>query len=165
MRDGTNLPKANDGEPPPHAARARWLSVLAQADPLALDKAWNELDPRPSFRHLRPPETGLALLRGRMGGVGERFNLGEMSLSRCSVALSDGQGGEVAGHGHVAGCSLQQAERVALFDALMQLPEYAKRLEDELILPLEKAISAAKRLKVETAQASRVEFFTVVRGE
>ncbi|TAN46210.1 MAG: phosphonate C-P lyase system protein PhnG, partial [Rhodospirillales bacterium] len=111
MRDG--LPGTKDGAPagPSCAARARWLSLLAQADPLVLKNAWSKLDPKPSFRHLRPPETGLALLRGRMGGVGERFNLGEMSLSRCSIALSDGQDGEVAGHGHVAGCDLEHAER------------------------------------------------------
>lgn len=165
MRDGTNRPQAGNSGPSSNAARARWLAILAQAPKHVLKEAWDRLEAKPDYRLIRAPETGLALVRGRIGGIGQRFNIGEMSLCRCSLAVADGQGGEVAGHGYVAGCDQDHALYVALFDGLMQLPAHGARLEGGLIAPQEKAQADAKRQSVETAQASRVEFFTMVRGE
>ncbi|MBI5122110.1 MAG: phosphonate C-P lyase system protein PhnG [Rhodospirillales bacterium] len=165
MRDGTNGPQAGSSGPSSNAARARWLAILAQAPKQVLKEAWGRLEAKPDYRLIRAPETGLALVRGRIGGVGQRFNIGEMSLCRCSLAVDDGQGGEVAGHGYVAGCDQDHALYVALFDGLMQLPPHGARLESDLIAPQEKTQADAKRQSVETAQASRVEFFTMVRGE
>ncbi len=165
MRDGTNIPRGSGDGPSSNAARARWLAVLAQAPKRVLKETWDGLDAKPRYRLLRAPETGLALVRGRIGGIGQRFNFGEMSLSRCSLAVDDGQGGEVAGHGYVAGCDLDHALYIALFDGMMQMPAQADWLESQLIAPQEKAQAESRRLRVEIAQASRVEFFTMVRGE
>ena len=59
---------------------------------------------------LRRPETGLVMLRGRAGGTGQAFNLGEASVTRCSVRLSDGQ----VGTGYVLGRDQRKAELVAV---------------------------------------------------
>lgn len=162
MRDG--LPSSSDGNDKNNAPRARWMGVLAKADLTVLQQAWSKMQDKPAYRLLRGPETGLALVRGRIGGVGERFNVGEISLTRCSLALSYGTDGEVAGHGYVAGCNADHALYAALFDALLQLPKYAAVLEETLIAPLLQEQATKRRSCVETAQASRVEFFTMVRG-
>lgn len=165
MRDGLPPTPSQNGPEAPKVKRARWLGVLAKASPFVLKAAWEGLENKPVYRLLRGPETGLALVRGRIGGIGERFNIGEISLCRCSLALADGQGSEVAGHGYVAGCDQDQVRYVALFDALLQLPAYSKLLESELIEPLAAEQEKRRRQQIETAQASRVEFFTMVRGD
>lgn len=165
MRDGTSTPNRQEDPNPPNRPRARWMGVLAKAKPSDLKEAWTKLATKPDFRLLRGPETGLALARGRVGGIGEKFNVGEISLTRCSLAVADGKGGEVAGHGFVCGCDEDHAKYAALFDALMQLPDFSPSLERDLIAPLEKGQSQNRRDRIETAQASRVEFFTMVRGD
>src|SRR5262245_33194603 len=73
--------------PDPNAARRRWMAILAKADTAALERAWAGLATPPAYTFLRKPETGLAMVRGRIGGDGDPFNLGEMSLTRCAVRL------------------------------------------------------------------------------
>jgi alpha-D-ribose 1-methylphosphonate 5-triphosphate synthase subunit PhnG len=109
---------------------------------------------------IRAPEIGMTLVRGRMGGTGSPFNLGEMTVTRCVVRLADG----CTGYSYVAGRDKQHAELAALADAHLQGPEQAHWLS-RLIEPLavlqqrQQAASAA-----ETA-TTQVEFFTLVRGE
>ncbi len=78
---------------PPRYERREWLSVLAKADADEIAWAWNALDERPSYQALRAPEVGLILVRGRMGGLGDAFNLGEMTLTRAAVRLESGETG------------------------------------------------------------------------
>lgn len=143
------------------SARQHWLSVLAKAPVATLERAWGELDAKPAYTHLRPAETGLVMVRGRMGGTGSPFNLGEMTVSRCSVRLADGQ----IGHGYAAGRDKRHAELVALFDALLQRPDSAGDLEASLIEPLATEQRQARRTRARESAATRVEFFTMVRGE
>src|SRR4051794_4784133 len=102
-----------------HGLRRRWLSILAQTPRPALEGAWSALADRPALELLRPPETGLVMVRGRAGGTGCRFNLGEMTVTRCAVRIvgdrdGDGGGGTV-GHGYVQGRDRRKAELVAAF--------------------------------------------------
>src|SRR5260221_11815388 len=105
------------------AARQRWSAVLALASLNELESAWAALAHRPQYHLLRPTETGFALVRGRIGGTGQPFNLGEMTVTRAAVQLRPSEGGAVTGFGHVAGRQARHAELVAVFDALLQMPE------------------------------------------
>jgi len=114
----------------------------------------------PTFDWLRAPEIGAVMLRGRMGAAGAPFNLGEMSVTRCALRLADG----AVGHAWVQGRDKAHATRAALIDALMQGPE-AARIEKDVLAPLRAEEAARRQLQAEKAAATRVEFFTMVRGE
>jgi alpha-D-ribose 1-methylphosphonate 5-triphosphate synthase subunit PhnG len=147
-------------------ARQRWLAVLAKAPAARLEAAWNALAEKPEYRVLRRGETGLVMVRGRIGGNGQPFNFGEMTMTRAAVQLLDAAGDVTqTGFGHVAGRSARRAELVALFDAMLQEPARHDALARLLIEPLaaeQDAVKAARNAKV---MASKVDFFTMVRGE
>jgi alpha-D-ribose 1-methylphosphonate 5-triphosphate synthase subunit PhnG len=146
------LPSRNPAEP--HAARQHWMGILARADAATLaDHMGADL---PAWRHLRQPETGLVMVRGRTGGAGQPFNLGEMTVTRCAVRLDDG----TVGHAYVRGRDRRHAELAAIADALLQRDA---TLVDRLIVPLAAAQAATRRDRSCEAAATRVEFFTVAR--
>jgi alpha-D-ribose 1-methylphosphonate 5-triphosphate synthase subunit PhnG len=137
------------------------MSVLATASLDDVEAAWRRVDGRATYRLLRAPETGLVMVRGRAGGTGMRFNLGEMTATRCTVELP---GGEV-GHGWVPGRNARHAELAAVLDALLQDPERRPALEARVLTPLLRLLEARRRLERERAASARVDFFTLVRGE
>lgn len=141
--------------------RQRWMSALAKAPLNTLENAWGALAPAPAFDHLRQPEIGLVMTRGRAGGSGQRFNLGEMTVTRAAVRLIDG----TVGHAWVAGRDKRRAELAAVFDALMQHDAHHDRLEHSLIAPLVAAHQNARNQTARKAAATKVDFFTMVRGE
>lgn len=159
-----------------NVARAAWMRILALAGPDALDAAWDRLTRDgevPAYRFLRKPESGMTMVRARAGGTGAQFNLGEVSVTRCAVVLDvggdvGGDGDGVAGVAYLQGCGARgarHAERAAVLDALMQLPTWQARVQAAVIAPLDAGLAArAAREVAETAQ-TRVEFFTMVRGE
>ncbi|SOC03366.1 phosphonate C-P lyase system protein PhnG [Rhodobacter maris] len=142
---------------PEPAVRAARMGLLARAPAARLAQLFPDL---PAHDWLRAPEIGAVMLRGRMGAVGAPFNLGEMSVTRCVLRLSDGR----VGHAHVQGRDKDHATRAAALDALMQGPE-AGRIEAEVLAPLRAEEAARRRQRAERAAATRVEFFTLVRGE
>lgn len=73
--------------------RRRWLSILAKAPSKDVIEAWDGLAERPAYSALRAPEIGMVLVRGRMGGTGDAFNLGEMTVTRAAVRLDSGETG------------------------------------------------------------------------
>ena len=146
------------------AARQRWSAVLALASLDELEDGWAALTDKPEYHLLRPTETGLALVRGRIGGTGEPFNLGEMTMTRAAVQLRPREGGVVTGFGHVAGRQARRAELVAVFDALLQMPERHDALNRYVVAPLAARQRAAKAAGASKMAASKVEFFTVARG-
>ena len=147
-------------------ARQRWLAVLAKAPLDQLEAAWEALGDKPAYRALRPGETGLVMVRGRVGGSGQPFNLGEMTMTRAAVQLLDADGGVTwTGFGHVAGRSGRRAELVAVFDALMQDPARHDVVERTVVAPLAMRQEAAKATQAAKVSASKVDFFTMVRGE
>ena len=142
-------------------ARARWMSALAQAGPVAVEAAWDRLESPPSYQLLRAAETGLVMVRGRAGGTGAPFNLGEMTVTRCSVALEDGR----VGHAYVPGRDGRHAERAAVLDAILQDEGARERLERLVIGPLVAARQAREEETRARVAGTKVEFFTMVRGE
>lgn len=142
---------------PSEMARKGWMSVLAKAAPARLATL---LPDPPEATYLRPPEIGSVMVQGRVGGTGAPFNLGEMTVTRCSVRLGCG----AVGHAHVQGRDKSHARRAAIVDALMQT-EAAERLEAQVLQPLRKEALATRELRAAKAAATKVDFFTMVRGE
>ena len=143
------------------AQRSRWMGLLARA-PLQVLQAWAVRQDQPycaDFTWLRRPETGLVMVRARAGGSGEKFNLGEMTMTRCTLRLASG----ATGVAYVQGRSHKKAEIAALADALLQSPADRGRVEQELIEPLFARLEAEAGRMQRKAQATRVEFFTVAR--
>jgi alpha-D-ribose 1-methylphosphonate 5-triphosphate synthase subunit PhnG len=146
--------------------RQAWLAVLAKASLAELEAAWDGLDDKPAFRRLRPGETGLVMLRGRIGGTGQPFNVGEMTMTRAAIQLLDDTGAvSHAGFGYVAGRSVRRAELVALFDAMLQDPARAETVAGTVVAPMAARQQAAKAAFSAKVMASKVDFFTMVRGE
>jgi alpha-D-ribose 1-methylphosphonate 5-triphosphate synthase subunit PhnG len=145
-----------DALPPdqPHAARRRWMAVLARADADELDECLGALPP---YRVLRGPEAGLVMVRGRTGGGGSPFNLGEMTATRCTVRTDAG----FVGHAYVAGRNERRAELAALADALLQDPLRQASLLDEVIEPLAATQQARRDAVAAKAAATRVQFFAM----
>ncbi len=142
--------------------RRRWMGLFARASLATLERLWNGLGDKPAgYTYLRRPETGLAMVRARAGGDGESFNLGEITVSRCVVRLSDG----TTGYGYTSDRRSRHAELAALFDALLQQPDRRARLESVLVTPVARELNEQRRQQAARAGATRVEFFTLVRGE
>jgi len=140
--------------------RQRWMSLLAKAPEALLDRLFSRLGPEPAFDWVRPPEIGSVMVRGRTGGTGAAFNLGEMTVTRCVLRLSTGE----TGHAYVQGRSKAKARQAALVDALMQGPG-AATVRAGLLDPLASDMAEAKRSRAARAAATKVEFFTMVRGD
>jgi alpha-D-ribose 1-methylphosphonate 5-triphosphate synthase subunit PhnG len=137
--------------------RRGWMGLLAKAAPDALAALWDEAMPH---EVLRGPEVGSVMVQGRIGGTGAPFNLGEMTVTRCTLRLASGE----VGMAHVQGRDKAHARRAALLDALLQGPRGAE-LQAAVLAPLSAAMTGAKRARAAKAAATRVEFFTLVRGE
>ncbi|MEA2908871.1 MAG: alpha-D-ribose 1-methylphosphonate 5-triphosphate synthase subunit PhnG [Bradyrhizobium sp.] len=115
----------------------------------------------PAYEDLREPENGLVMVRGRIGGDGAPFNLGEATVSRAAVRLSTGE----VGFGYTLGRDRQKARMIALCDALMQSNEFADALEENVLTPLRAAMISVRNRKAAETAATRVDFYTLVRGE
>ena len=155
------MPATDTAAPADTQARQRWMSVLAKAPADRLAALWSDLGDSPDWSYLRRPETGMVMLRGRAGGSGQRFNLGEMTMTRCSVRLPDGR----VGHGYVAGRRQDHATTAALVDALMQDEAARPALEAAIIEPLTLEADAKRDIAARKTAATKVDFFTMVRGE
>jgi alpha-D-ribose 1-methylphosphonate 5-triphosphate synthase subunit PhnG len=140
------------------------MRVLAEASTEELAALWESREPAPRADWLRGPEAGLVMLRGRIGGSGDRFNVGEATVTRATVRLhGEPLGEEVVGTSYVLGGDLDHARYGALFDALLQDPGQREHVLAEVIEPLE----TAQRTRDETGRAEArstvVDFFTVAR--
>lgn len=141
--------------------RQQWMAVLANSDSDQLQGIWQSLQLEPEYQFIRQPETGLTMLRGRIGGSGQPFNMGEMTLTRCAVRLNSG----TLGVGYIAGRSKQHALTAALADALLQEESSTRVLQRQLIAPLQQRLTEIRDQRNAEANSTRVDFFTLVRGE
>lgn len=141
----------------PRRARKGWMSLLAKAPPARLAALMPDL---PDHALLRGPESGAVMVRGRTGATGAPFNLGEMTVTRCSVRLSCG----TVGHAWVQGRDKGHARRAAVADALMQTDRAVAVRAGVLDLLAAEAV-VAREARAGKAAATKVEFFTMVRGE
>lgn len=139
-------------------ARRGWMGLLARARPARLAALMPA--PLPDHAVLRRPEIGAVMVRGRAGGTGAPFNLGEMTVTRASVQLGSGE----IGHSYVQGRDRDHALRAAVVDALMQGPG-ADALRKAVLDPLAAEEGARRQARADRAARTKVEFFTLVRGE
>jgi len=148
-----------DNFPPPdtNAARKRWMAVLARASADAIARRLANYADMPDFARLRGPENGLVMARGRTGGAGAPFNLGEITVTRCTVRSADG----LVGHAYVTGRDGRHAELAAQVDALMQDRRRAATLESLIVAPLEAAENARQAETAAKAEATKVRFFAM----
>lgn len=138
--------------------RQHWIQVLARAgeDLKDFEQDLAHFD----YRFIRAPETGMVMARGAAGGNGQHFNLGEVAVTRCVVRMADG----VLGHSYVLGRSVLSAKLAALIDALLQGAESEQWFE-KIIRPLEQKQRQQRLQREQMVAGSKVQFFTMVRGE
>jgi alpha-D-ribose 1-methylphosphonate 5-triphosphate synthase subunit PhnG len=139
------------------------MSLLARAP-----QAWLEThlatQCEGNLQWLRPTETGLVMVQGRAGGSGQRFNLGEVSVTRCVLKPDATRTGcAQVGVAYVMGGSHRHAQLAAVADALLQEPALFSHWSNVLLQPLQKMQDEEAQKKNAQAQATRVEFFTVAR--
>lgn len=141
--------------------RQDWMAVLAKAPASLLSELWSVFDGKPEFKTLREPETGLVMVRARAGGEGAQFNMGEATVTRCSVISSTGQ----TGHAYVLGRDVNHVRAAAEIDASLQDDNLFADLDRAVIQPLKEAHGEARHLHRSKVAATKVDFFTLVRGE
>ena len=143
-----------------NAPRKAWMSLLAKAPEGHVAVLLDAAVPRPEFIWLRAPEIGSTMVRGRAGGTGAPFNLGEITVTRCALTLETGE----VGHAYIQGRRKADAETAALVDAMMQ-SDAADAVRAAVLEPLEDELTRAKATRAAKAAATKVEFFTMARGE
>ena len=135
------------------------MAVCTEATRGELDGVLSSLKALPEVVELRPPELGLVMLRGRMGGDGRQFNLGEASVTRAVVSLADGR----TGFAYQLGRDCEKARTAALVDALWQ--GFERPAIEQALEPIRARIASATALRARRVAATRVNFFTMARGE
>jgi alpha-D-ribose 1-methylphosphonate 5-triphosphate synthase subunit PhnG len=140
--------------------RKAWMGLLAKAPEGRVAALLDAEISRPAFTWLRAPEIGSTMVRARAGATGAPFNLGEMTITRCALTLEAGE----VGHSYIQGRSKEDAEVAALVDALMQTT-MASRLREMVLGPLQAEMLNAKAARAAKAAATKVDFFTMTRGE
>lgn len=137
--------------------RAVWLGILARSGFDDIMVHLRSAPPLPDFTLLRHAETGMAMVRGRIGGAGAPFNLGEITISRCSIRDATG----AIGHGYATGRDLRQVELIARLDAVLQNPALHAPMAATVLTPLAARI-ADRRAAIEAqARETEVKFFTL----
>ncbi len=137
--------------------RQRWMAVLARATRSEIAAL---LGPDlPDHEVLKAPETGTVMVEGRAGGAGRRFNLGEATVTRCIVRLADG----LMGFSYALGRDAGKARLAAILDARLQAQAADSALH-QAVRNLAARQSAARDLASRKAAATKVDFFTLVRG-
>lgn len=139
--------------------RTRLSRAVALADRQVLFKLMEKLGPIGDFEYLREPQRGLIMVRGRIDGVGQPFNLGEALATRCSVRLNNR-----VGHGYILADAPAAALAAAVLDALNQDPSGLLEVKN-LVLELEKNIMASYASEKQETLKTKVQFFTLIRGE
>lgn len=147
--------------PEQDTARQRRMSIMAHASAKRLVELWSELEIDPRCKMIRGPETGLIALRGCIGGGGAPFNFGEATMTRATVQLEDGS----IGHAAMLGRNHTKARLAAVIDALASDVSMADRIELSILSVLEQEALESDLSRKAQIQATKVNFFTMVRGE
>lgn len=143
-------------------SRKNALDILAAASADILAQQYEALAPTlPTAIPVHGPEIGAVMIRGKVGGAGAAFNLGEASVTRATVKLASGE----IGHSIILGRDEHKARIVAHLDALRQIPDWVGQIDSKIVRPALDAINAEKLRRAEETEATRVDFFTVARGE
>jgi alpha-D-ribose 1-methylphosphonate 5-triphosphate synthase subunit PhnG len=137
------------------------MAVLAESDCAEIASRLASIGNLPSCEDIRAAERGLVMISARIGGDGAPFNLGEATVARAAVRLDSGE----VGFGYALGRDREKARLIAQCDALIQRLDFHDRIERFVIEPLREQVESNRRLAAERTAATRVDFFTLVRGE
>ncbi len=137
------------------------MAILAQAKRQEISEGLALIGESIAHVDLRPPETGLVMLRGRIGGNGAPFNVGEATVTRCAVQLPSGE----VGFSYSLGRDRDKARLAAVCDALWQSGTHRNAVEQHVLAPVRLRLQAERTEADERTAATRVDFFTMVRGE
>jgi len=138
--------------------RKFWQKVLALSKSGLVGRLWDEAGlEKPEFKYIRKPETGLCMVRGKMDGDGSRFNLGEVTISRCAVKLKD----KYLGVSYLMGTRKEDALFFALIDAMLQDESSRDEIFEKIIMPAHENIESIKNENAEKIDKTKVEFFTM----
>jgi alpha-D-ribose 1-methylphosphonate 5-triphosphate synthase subunit PhnG len=143
------------------AKRRAVMAVLAEASGAEIARGLEIIGPLPARDELRAPESGLVMVRGRIGGDGAPFNIGEATVSRAVVRLVTGE----IGFGYVLGRDRAKVRLIALCDALVQTPTFSAAIENDVVAPIRARLAAEHEADARKVAATKVDFFTLVRGE
>jgi alpha-D-ribose 1-methylphosphonate 5-triphosphate synthase subunit PhnG len=143
------------------ANRRAMMAVVSRAATNELAEPINRHWPTIAARDLKPVEIGLVMVRGRMGGDGQMFNLGETTMARAVIALPDGR----RGYGHVLGRDGERARLAAIADALWQGEADRPVIEREIVARVSARLTHERAVARSEAAATKVDFSTLVRGE
>lgn len=141
--------------------RRHWMSILAQAPTEQLIELAEPFLAGAGFTTVRAPQVGLVQVRARMGGTGSRFNLGDVTLTRCVVQSTTGH----YGHAYIRGRDKDHALQAAQLDALLQDETLRGGIERQVVAPLRRLLERQRQQRADETEATRVNFFTLVRGE
>ena len=137
------------------------MAVLASSTASEIARHLASLDPIPAHSEIRTPQSGLVMLRGRIGGDGAQFNFGEATVSRAAIRLASGE----IGVGYTLGRDTAKARLIALCDALIQRDEHSAAVETKIVAPIHARLAAERTQMAQQTAATKVQFFTLVRGE
>ena len=148
-------------QPQESGFRSDALAILVEGTMVELSSGLGEIGELPPFEEVRRPESGLVMVRGRAGGDGQPFNLGEATVSRAAIRLASGE----TGFGYVLGRDLERSRLIAICDALLQHDDYREPIEQHVLRPIRARRIDETNLLAQRTAATRVDFFTLVRGE
>jgi alpha-D-ribose 1-methylphosphonate 5-triphosphate synthase subunit PhnG len=158
MAEKSSPQRAEDGAT---AERKAAMAVLAEATAAELANGLAQLGTLPQHADLRAAETGLVMVRGRIGGDGAPFNLGEATVTRAAVQLASGE----IGYSYALGRDAKKARLAALCDALWLSDRHRPALEQHVLGPVRDRLHGERTETRERTAATKVDFFTLVRGE
>ncbi|WP_041787356.1 phosphonate C-P lyase system protein PhnG [Rhodomicrobium vannielii] len=149
--------QTTDGET---AMRRAAMATFAAAETAELRVALESMGSTDAVE-IRKPETGLVMVRGRIGGDGAPFNVGEATVTRCVVRIASGE----TGFSYILGRDHEKARLAALCDALWQNRDRRAEIETLIIAPVRQRLAREREEARAKTDATRVDFFTLVRGE
>jgi alpha-D-ribose 1-methylphosphonate 5-triphosphate synthase subunit PhnG len=153
----TNSMAMDDGA----AGRRALMAALAQASAQEIADGLKAANVAPNYVELRPIETGLVMVRGRIGGDGQPFNVGEATVTRAAVQIPSGE----VGFAYVLGRDQRKARLSAVCDALWQSQDHRDAVERRVLAPIRTRVEAERAHRRAQTAATKVDFFTLVRGE
>ena len=133
------------------------MAILARAPLADMQDLLGRCGSLPNHTVLRGPEAGLVMVRGRAGGGGAAFNLGEMTVTRCTVRTQAGY----VGHAYIPGRHERRAELAALADALMQDADHSDVVARQVITPLAAQQTRRNAERAGRAATTKVNFFAM----
>lgn len=137
------------------------LSVLAKSSLQDILHHWEPLGISPDFNYLKSPEFGMVMVRAPASGSGQLFNMGEMTVTRCVIQLPSG----VIGYGYTSGRDKEKSQLIAIIDACFQDEKFKMSIEENVLHSLATALREKENNEAAKVKSTKVDFFTMVRGE